>query len=152
MNRTLVCLIAAAAVAGSAITGLAVAQDSGSRTERSGPTAHQLAAEADVRTAVMKADLRLTADQEKLWPGFESAMHDLAERRAEREVAFRAARAEQKGPDDVIAFLNRFADVLGERSADMKKLAEAAAPLYASFDERQKKEFSRDLIRVTRDD
>jgi len=119
--------------------------------ERSGPTAHQLAAEADVRTAQMKAELRLTADQEKVWPGFESALHELGERRAEREVAFRAARAEQKGPDDVIAFLNRSAGFLAERSADMKKLAEAAAPLYASLDEQQKRQFSRDLIRVIRD-
>jgi hypothetical protein len=99
----------------------------------------------------MKAELRLTADQEKGWAGFESALRDLGQRRAERQVAFRVTRAQQNGPDDVIAHLNRSAGILSERSVDMKKLAEAAEPLYTSLDEQQKKRFSRALVRVIQD-
>jgi len=40
----------------------AAAQDRG---DRSAPTANQIVAESDTRTARIKAELRLTADQEK---------------------------------------------------------------------------------------
>jgi LTXXQ motif family protein len=163
MRRTLMFLATAAAVAGSVVAGSAVAQDRGGRwdradrsdrsdrTDRSALTAHQIAAETDVGIARMKADLRLTADQEKNWPGIETALRDLGQRRADRQVAFRAEGAKKEGSDDIIASLNRSSGFLSDRSADMKKLADAAQPLYAGLDEQQKKRFSQALIRVSGD-
>ncbi len=46
----------------------------------------------------MRADLRLTPEQENNWAGFESAMRDNSKRRADREIALRADRTQQKGP------------------------------------------------------
>jgi hypothetical protein len=42
-------------------------------------------------------------------------------------------------------------NALSERSADMKKLADAAQPLYTGLDEQQKTRFSQALIHVSRD-
>jgi hypothetical protein len=157
MRRTLMFLATAVAVAGSAVAGSAVAQDHSGRwdraerSDRNALTAHQLAAETDVGIARMKADLRLTVDQEKNWPGIETALRDLGQRRADRQVAVRAEVAKKDGHDDVIASLNRWSGALSDRSADMKKLADAAQPLYAGLDEQQKMRFSQALIRVSRD-
>src|SRR5271165_828745 len=93
----------------------------------------------DARTARIKADLRLTPEQEKNWPGFESAVRDISKNRADRLVAFRAERAQRKESDHVIVYLKSNAKYLGERSADVKKLADAAQPLYESLDEQQKR-------------
>ncbi len=106
-------------------------------------TINQIAAEWDAHTARIKADLRLTDEQEKNWPKFEGVLHDIGQRRAQRQVMARAERGKPKDPEDFITSLNRVGDALGERSSDLKKLAEAAAPLYASLDERQKKYLTR---------
>jgi hypothetical protein len=70
---------------------------------------------------------------------------------ADRPVAFRAERGQQKESDDVIEYLQSHAKFLGERSADVKKLADAAQPLYASLDEHQKRRFANELIRLSRE-
>jgi hypothetical protein len=103
------------------------------------------------RTARIKADLRLTPEQEKNWPGLESALRDIGKNRADRLVAFRAERGQQKESDDLIEYLKSHAKYLGERSADVKKLADAAQPLYASLDEQQKRRFANELIRLSRE-
>jgi len=150
----------AALVAGSALIHPAAAQDNrtdrtgpdiAATRDRSGPTASQIAAEWDARTARIKADLRLTADQEKNWPKLESALRDIGQLRAQRQVAVRAEREKQNGAEDFIAHLNRTADALSERSADMKKLADAAQPLYASLDDHQKKHLAQALVHRGRD-
>jgi hypothetical protein len=161
MRRTLMFLATAVAVAGSAVAGSAVAQDHSGRwdraertdrSDRTGSlTAHQLAAETDVGIARMKADLRLTADQEKNWSGMETALRDLGQRRADRQVAFRADATKKDGADDVIASLNRSSGFLSDRSADLKKLADAAQPLFTGLDDQQKKRFSQALMRVSSD-
>jgi hypothetical protein len=102
-----------------------------------------------VHTARIKADLRLTVDQEKNWPGFESALRDIGKTRADRLVALQAESGQQKENSDVIAYLSSHATFLAERSADLKKLADAAQPLYASLDEQQKRRFANELIRTT---
>lgn len=159
MKLNLVLLVTAAAIAGSALSGSAVAQDHGGRTDRmdrversdgNDMTANQLAAENDVRIARMKADLRLTADQEKNWAGIETALRDQGKRRADRFVAYRADSAKQTGAEDFVASMNRQADELSDRSTDMKKLAAAAQPLYTSLDDQQKKRFSHALMRMNR--
>ena len=166
MTTKLVFLVTAAAIAGSAFAGSAIAQDQNGRSDRMDRsdhsdrmdrsdrneiTANQLAAENDVRIARMKADLRLTPDQEKNWAGLESELRNSAKKRAERQIAFRAERAKQTGPEDMIVSMNREADSLSQRADDLKKLADAAKPLYASLDEQQKKRFSHSLMRAIRD-
>ena len=142
-----VALFAASAFADSA---LAQNRDRGTRADRGTLTASQIVAQEDARTARIKADLRLTAEQEKNWPGLETALRDVGKTRAERQVALRADREQRKEPVDIIEHLNRRAKILGDRSADVKKLADAAQPLYASLDEQQKRRFADELIRLSR--
>jgi len=78
-------------------------------------------------------------------------LHDIGKARADRLVAFRAERGQQKEPGDVIEYLSSHAKFLGERSNDVKKLADAAQPLYTSLDERQKRRFADELIRLSRE-
>jgi|ERR1700721_1272710 hypothetical protein len=143
MKKSLFHLAAATLVAGAALAGSAMAQDRSRNTE---PAANQLADQSDARTARMRADLRLTPEQENNWAGFENAMRDNAKRRADREIALRADR--QKGPVDFIDQMRKGADSMSERSADQKKLADAAQPLFASLNDLQKRRFTEELVRI----
>jgi hypothetical protein len=151
MRKALNVLAVAALMAGCLLIGPADARDRSDRFERGDVTANQIVAQSDARTARMKADLRLTPDQEKNWSGFETALREVNQKRADREVTMRADRTEQKSSDDVIEYMRRDADSLSERSADQKKLADAAQPLYASLDERQKRRFANELLNLVRE-
>jgi gas vesicle protein len=120
------------------------------RSDRAELTANQITNEFAARTARIKADLRLTPEQEKNWPGFESAMGDMGKRYGDRQTAVQADRTQQKAPPDVIEQLRDEAQFLSDRSADRKTLADAAQPLYASLDDQQKRRFAKDLIDVSR--
>src|SRR6201991_4128515 len=64
------------------------------------------AAFTDARIAAVKAGLKLTADQEKLWPPVEAAVRDFAKLRIDRANARMQARDNaggQQAPDDPIA-------------------------------------------------
>ena len=130
------------------------------------PNAEDAAAFTDAHIAALKAGLKLTPEQEKNWPAVEAAIRDLAKDRAdrmkarmERMAALREARrggdnaqpgsaqpgsaqpgAAQPGPD-AIARLRQGADAMTARAANLKKLADAAEPLYKSLDESQKHRF-----------
>jgi hypothetical protein len=69
-------------------------------------------------------------------------------RRADREVAVRSERAQQKAPVDVIEQMRRGADSVSERPADQKKPADAAQPLFASLNDQQKRRFTEEMIRI----
>ena len=56
-----------------------------------------MADRSEARIAKMKVDLNLTADQEKNWAGFASAMQDMNKKQADRRIAMRDARAQQNG-------------------------------------------------------
>jgi LTXXQ motif family protein len=118
----------------------------GERSDRGELSANQIIAQSDARMARLKADLRLTPEQEKNWSGFETALPDVGKKRADREIALRTVRTEQKGSTDFIDNMRHDADSLSGRSDDEKKLADAAQPLYASLDARQKERFTRELI------
>jgi len=92
------------------------------------------AAFLDARIAALHAGLTLTADQEKLWPPVESALRDVNKVVA----AQRAARRSEPRPADPIAWLQRVSDNTTARGQALKKLADAAAPLYASLSDDQK--------------
>jgi zinc resistance-associated protein len=101
------------------------------------PSAEDIAAFGDARIAALHAGLKLTAEQEKSWPAVESALRDLAKMRSERL----AARASADRPKDPIERLNLRAEAMGQRAASLKKLADAAGPLYKSLDDNQKHRF-----------
>jgi zinc resistance-associated protein len=112
----------------------------GPRHER-GPhwrmTAEDMSAFADARIAAIHAGLKLTPEQEKNWPAVETALRDLGKQRSARF----AARASADTPKDPIERLNLRAETLTQRGATLKKLADAANPLYQSLDEGQKHRF-----------
>lgn len=91
----------------------------------------------DARIAALHAGLKLSPDQDKNWPAFEQAYRNLASQRLQRLEAQRdAARAD--GP---IERMQRQAEALSTRGAALKRLADAAAPLYQSLDDGQKRRF-----------
>lgn len=113
--------------------------------DRAELTPNQINDQFAARTARIKADLRLTPEQEKNWPAFENAVKDIGKRNADLQVALRADRAQLKGPFDVIQQMREEARFLGGRSADQTALADAAAPLYASLNDQQKQRFAREV-------
>jgi hypothetical protein len=103
-----------------------------------------MSAFADARIAAVKAGLRLTPDQEKLWPPVEAAARDLAKQRIERISERRAEfserhQREQRSPDELFDRFKRRADSLTATAAGLKKLADAAEPLYRSLNDDQKR-------------
>jgi LTXXQ motif family protein len=148
MRKTLILATAAALLAGTAMTGSAVARDHSDRPEL---TTGQIADQAAARAAQMKVDLRLTADQEKNWSGFETAAVDMWKKQGERQAAWRDAHAKQPGNADLIDEMRKDADGQIEQATGRKKLADAAQPLYASLDDQQKRHFSEALFRRDRD-
>ena len=101
------------------------------------PSAEDVAAFGDARIAALHAGLKLTAEQEKHWPAVESALRELSKQRSERV----AAHASADRPKDPIERLNLRAEVMGQRAAVLKKLADASGPLYKSLDDSQKHRF-----------
>ena len=102
------------------------------------------AALLDARIAAVHAGLKLTPDQDKLWPPVEAAVRDFAKLRMDRANARMKAREEaanqdQDVPGDPVARLRRRADDMAATSAALKKIADAADPLYKTLDDGQKR-------------
>src|SRR5260370_10492185 len=100
------------------------------------------AAFTDARIAAVKAGLKLTPDQEKLWPPVETAVRDFAKLRIDRANArMNAERDSQDAqkPDDPVARLRQRADNMATSAAALKKIADAADPLYKTLDDGQKR-------------
>ena len=101
------------------------------------------AAMADAKIAAVHAGLKLTADQEKLWPPVESAVRDLVKIRIDRAKAREAAEAAASGADqprpDPVTRLRDRAERMAVTSAALKKIADAADPLYKTLDDGQKR-------------
>jgi hypothetical protein len=149
----------------------------GDRAERPAFSASQSVDRADARIADLKANLRLSADQAKHWAGLESALHDIAMKRTKsltserdlqtgrassqpsatstRPIANEDANidarterdARSRQPDDITA-MQREADALEMRSANLRQISDAAKPLYDSLDDRQR----RQLVQFVHDD
>jgi hypothetical protein len=126
-------------------------------TERLG--AADLSALTDARINIVKAALQLTPDQEKYWPPIEDAIRARAKDRESRIAAAAARRAEIRDRSlmeilrdrDPITFMNRRADALAQRSADLKSLADAWRPLYQSLTPDQKRRMAFLMILVVRE-
>lgn len=105
-------------------------------------SAEDRAAFADARIAAVHAGLKLNADQEKLWPPVEAAVREFAKLRIDRANArMNAPRddASRQQPDDPVSRLRDRADTMATTAAAMKKIAEAADPLYKTLDDGQKR-------------
>ncbi len=129
-------------------------------------SAEDRAAFTDARIAAVKAGLHLTPEQEKNWPPVEAAVRDFAKMRLDRANAraseWEARRAERenrasndskgdikgdKSQDrassgrgyDPVARLREHADNMAANAAGLKRIAEAADPLYKSLDDSQKR-------------
>jgi hypothetical protein len=101
------------------------------------------AAFADARIAAVHAGLKLTADQEKLWPPVETAVRDFAKLRIDRANARMKAKedasTDAQKPVDPVARLRARADNMATTAAALKKIADAADPLYKTLDDGQKR-------------
>lgn len=113
-------------------------------------TADQIVAESDANIARIKTALNLTPEQEKHWSGFNSAMHYLGHNGADR-LNLRIARAKRDPPDDIIEQMRNEAQFLNDRAVDQRAVADAAEPLFASLDAKQKALFIEEMVRLSRE-
>jgi LTXXQ motif family protein len=97
------------------------------------------AAFADARIAAVHAGLKLTPDQEKLWPPVEAAVREYAKLRIDRANARMSARDSDAPRPDPVTRLRERADNMAASAAAMKKVADAADPLYKTLDDAQKR-------------
>lgn len=111
-------------------------------------SAEQIVANSDSYIERIKTQLNLTADQEKHWYGFSSAMHYLGHNGAER-LNLRVARAKRDPPDDIIEQMRNEAQFLIDRAADQRNVADAAEPLFSSLDDKQKQVFIQEMVRLS---
>ena len=138
MKRTLLGALAAAATAAApSASGFAINADAQSDQQ---PTHAELVqrwakAALDAQLKDMKTSLRLTGDQEGLWGPFESAVKDGAKSRV---VALQKEQGDNLSPMDR---LNATAERVAQSVANLKKIVEAAKPLYLRLDDAQKRKF-----------
>jgi hypothetical protein len=113
-------------------------------------TAEQIVANSDAYIDRIKTELKLTPEQEKHWTAFNSAMHYLGHNGADR-LNLRIARAQRDPPDDIIEQMRNEAQFLNDRAVDQRNVADAAEPLFASLDARQKAIFIDQMVRLSRE-
>jgi hypothetical protein len=113
-------------------------------------TAEQIVANSDAYIERIKTELQLTPEQEKNWTAFNSAMHYLGHNGADR-LNLRIARAQRDPPDDIIEQMRNEAQFLNDRAVDQRNVADAAEPLFASLDARQKAIFIDQMVRLSRE-
>jgi hypothetical protein len=111
-------------------------------------TAEQIVANSDANIDRIKAELHLTAEQGKNWTAFNSAMHYLGHNGADR-LNLRIARAKRDPPDDIIEQMRNEAQFLNDRAVDQRNVADAAEPLFASLDDKQKTIFIEEMVRLS---
>jgi hypothetical protein len=111
-------------------------------------TAEQIVSNSDANIERIKKELNLTADQEKHWNAFNSAMHYLGHNGADR-LKLRIARAQRDPPDDIIEQMRNEAQFLNDRAVDQRNVADAAEPLFSNLDDKQKQVFINEMVRLS---
>jgi len=111
-------------------------------------TADKIVATSDANIERIKTELNLTPDQEMNWFSFSSAMHYLGHNGADR-LNLRIARAQRDPPDDIIEQMRNEAQFLNDRAQDQRNVADAAEPLFASLDNKQKQIFIDEMVRLS---
>jgi LTXXQ motif family protein len=124
-------------------TPLAYAAETSSTVGMRHPSAADLNALTDARVGLIKAALQLTPDQEKYWPAVEDAIRARVKNRQARLE--RVAELRDSGPMEAVSernaveLMQRRAERLSQRAADLKKEADAWEPLYKTLSQDQKK-------------
>lgn len=147
--KKIVTLAAAALIAASGTyavaqgTGPGTAGGPGAGQERARPEGRGMSQDdfnrfVDARIAGIKAGLRLTADQERLWQPVEAAIRNNAGERFTRMEQFRANR-DQNRQMDFMQRLERRSTFATENAQRTSALATAMRPLWDSFNEDQKR-------------
>jgi len=93
----------------------------------------------DARVGIIKAALQLTPDQEKYWPAVEEAIRARGKNQQARFERVAALRDSSPMEGNAVELMQRRADSLIQRGADLKKLADAWEPLYKTLSPDQKK-------------
>lgn len=138
MLKTVLAGVTVLALAGSSFVYAQQRGDGGPRAHHRAPMSDEdRGAMTDARIAALKAGLKLTPDQDKNWPALEKALRDQAKARSDRF----AARASAERPQGPVERLKLRAERMTERGASLKQVADAAAPLYQSLDDSQKRRF-----------
>jgi hypothetical protein len=135
------------AVATTAVLMAALPVTYAAETSSAGGTGHLSAEDlkslTDARVAIIKAALQLTPEQEKYWPALEDAIRTRSKNRQARLE--RLAEVRDRGPVEAlhgsnpVEIMQRRAQSLSQRGADLKKVADAWEPLYKTLSEDQKK-------------
>src|SRR6201996_5593915 len=142
MRRFAIAAVAVLAIAGTTAVYAQYRPWFHDRMQHSRLSPEDRAALVDARIAAVHAGLKLTADQEKLWPPVEAAVRDFAKLRIDRANARMKAQDNASGqqtPDDPVARLRERADNMAASATALKKIADAADPLYKTLDEGQKR-------------
>jgi hypothetical protein len=138
MRKGMIGIVAALFIVGAPATYAQQATSGSGGTPDSGrPTQAEFKMLTDIRVGVLKAALQLTPEQEKLWPSVEEAIRSRAEMRYRRLAAL-GERMDQGRDFDPVQLYRQRADVLTERAASLRKLADAWQPLYQSLTPDQK--------------
>ena len=128
MKRTVLAALFVVGFASPPVLAVAAEGDQqASRAERMQQWAADRETILDAKLAGMKAGLGLTADQEKLWSPFESAVKDADKSRMDAIGQMMRTRA-QGEPMSPIDHLDAMADRLSQGAANIKKIADAAKP------------------------
>ena len=141
MKSSLLAMLTAAAVSSLTVTvAIAQSDQQPSREERMQHWAADRETMLRARLAGMKAGLQLTADQDKLWNPFVSAVEDAFKSRMEtmREMMKTREGGQRMSPVNRMEFM---AGHMANAAAELKTISETAKPLYASFDDTQKHNF-----------
>jgi hypothetical protein len=136
MLKTVAAGLTALFVTASSLAYAQAPSAAGSEQENARPSAADLNALTDARIGIVKAALQLTPEQAKYWPAVEEAIRNRAMGRQVRLAAL--ARQRDQGDRDPIDSVRRRADALAQRAAELKQLADAWQPLYATVTPDQK--------------
>jgi hypothetical protein len=148
MLKTVAAGLTALFVTASSLAYAQAPSTAGSEQEEPKLSAADLSALTDARIAIVKAALQLTPEQAKYWPAVEEAIRNRATGRQAR-LAARASQRDQ-GDRDPIDMVRHRADALGQRSAELKQLADAWQPLYSTLSSDQKQRLRVYAVHVLR--
>jgi hypothetical protein len=124
---------------------LAVPAAAQNRTDTNRPTINQLVAQDEARIAQLKANLRVTQEQEREWGRFEAALKDISKKRAERRLALmdewdKRETDKEKKPLTHAEALRKHADALALRAEEIRAIADAAEPFSEKLNPQQRQQ------------
>jgi hypothetical protein len=96
----------------------------------------------EARIAAVKTGLQLNPAQQKDWDNLEKVAREVIAARAARQIADVNEAAAFRDKDDVVSGMKLASRDLAARSEELKRVADAAAPLFASMDPAQKHRFA----------